>query len=52
MDLTQAYKKVAEEYTIFREKYGTDVEIRVEPGRFLVAESGHLLATVTAIKKN
>ncbi|KAL4464420.1 hypothetical protein ABPG72_010907 [Tetrahymena utriculariae] len=52
LDLIEAYQKIAEEYKIFKEKYGHDVEIRVEPGRFLVAESGHLLTSVTAIKKN
>lgn len=52
LNLREAYEKVSEEYLKFRELYGRDVEIRVEPGRYLVAESGFLLTKVTAVKKN
>lgn len=52
LDLTAAYKSIAVEYSKFHELYGRNLEIRVEPGRFLIAESGFLLTTVTAIKQN
>lgn len=52
LDLTAAYNAIATEYEQFKSKFGRDVEIRVEPGRFLIAESSYLLAKVTAIKHN
>jgi diaminopimelate decarboxylase len=36
----------------FCKHYGRTIELRLEPGRFLVAEAGTLLTTVTAIKTN
>ena len=36
----------------FCEKYGKKLDLVLEPGRFLVAESGVLLSTVTEIKNN
>jgi diaminopimelate decarboxylase len=36
----------------FSAQFGRTIGLRLEPGRFLVAESGTLLTTVTAIKKN
>jgi diaminopimelate decarboxylase len=35
----------------FRERVGRQVEIRLEPGRFVVAECGTLLVRVTAVKR-
>jgi diaminopimelate decarboxylase len=32
--------------------YGRPLELRLEPGRFLVAEAGTLYATVTSVKRN
>jgi diaminopimelate decarboxylase len=32
--------------------YGKEIEIKIEPGRYIVAESGILLGTVNAVKKN
>lgn len=37
--------------TEFTQEYGSKPAIALEPGRFLVAESGYLLATITDIKK-
>ena len=45
LELSEKFKKFAKEY-------GKDLELRIEPGRFLVAQSGTLLTEVTAIKKN
>src|SRR5207253_3166769 len=36
----------------FTEKYGRKLEMLFEPGRYIVAESGSLLVTVTDIKRN
>lgn len=36
----------------FNESYGKDITVILEPGRYLVAESGTLLAKVTDVKKN
>ncbi len=36
----------------FCKKYGRELKMMIEPGRFLVAESGVLLTSVTEIKKN
>lgn len=44
-------KKITATLTIFMKSYGKDLLVRFEPGRFLVAESGVLLATVTEIKQ-
>jgi len=49
-------KKFSEEFMPviedFNESYGKDITVILEPGRYLVAESGTLLATVTDVKKN
>ena len=34
----------------FCEEYGKEITLRFEPGRYIVAESGHLLTKVTTIK--
>jgi diaminopimelate decarboxylase len=36
----------------FCQHYGRTIELRLEPGRFLVAEAGTLLTTVTSVKNN
>lgn len=36
----------------FAGRYGRALELRLEPGRFLVAEAGTLLTTVTSVKQN
>jgi diaminopimelate decarboxylase len=36
----------------FVRRYGRPLELRLEPGRFLVAEAGTLLTTVTSVKQN
>lgn len=37
-------------FTNFCKRYGKDLQLQIEPGRFLVAESGHLVAEVQTIK--
>jgi diaminopimelate decarboxylase len=43
--------KISEEFEGFCRSYGSDLKLIIEPGRYLVAESGYLLATVTAVKE-
>ncbi|KRX09219.1 Alanine racemase/group IV decarboxylase, C-terminal [Pseudocohnilembus persalinus] len=53
LNLVEAFKQVSDLYTqIFQKQAKKDVEIWVEPGRFLVAESGTLLCTATSVKTN
>lgn len=49
MKLSREVKKMRGE---FIGAYGRDVEMSFEPGRYLVAEAGELLTTVTDIKRN
>ncbi len=45
-------REMAKRMNNFCKKYGRELSMIAEPGRFLVAESGILLATVTEIKNN
>lgn len=45
-------KKIKVELDNFTKKYGKKLEFSFEPGRYLVAEAGHLLVQVTDIKRN
>jgi diaminopimelate decarboxylase len=42
--------KITDEFERFCKEYGKRVVLVIEPGRYLVAESGFLLATVIAVK--
>lgn len=44
--------KITEKLSSFMKTYQKELLVRFEPGRFLVAESGVLLATVMEIKRN
>lgn len=50
--LTKLGRAVGKRVSAFRKRYGQDVIMSLEPGRFLVAEAGSLLVTVTDVKKN
>ncbi len=45
-------KQLSEAFAAFCKAYGRDLELRLEPGRFPVAEAGTLYATVTSVKAN
>ncbi len=45
-------KKIVEIFSKACDKYGKELEMYFEPGKYLVAESGTLLVTVTNIKEN
>ncbi len=51
MNLNQFGKCVVNVFAQFCEKYGKNLALYFEPGRYYVAESGSLLTTVTALKK-
>ncbi|MBT4446355.1 diaminopimelate decarboxylase [archaeon] len=45
-------KEVVELFTDFCSKFGRELEMYFEPGKYLVAESGKLLVEVTTVKQN
>lgn len=45
-------KVITKIFTEFCKKYGKEIDLYFEPGRFIVAESGHLLVHVNHIKTN
>lgn len=50
LDMVTLGKLITKEIEKFVKEYGKEVEIKFEPGRFLVGEAGILLGTVTDIK--
>jgi diaminopimelate decarboxylase len=51
MDVQVLGRKVSDEFERFCRSYGSELKLIVEPGRYLVAEGGFLLATVTSVKE-
>ena len=51
MDLPAMGRQLAKDMEAFCATYGRHLTLRLEPGRFLVAESGTLLTTVTSVKE-
>jgi len=52
LDLKELGEKLSEVIHIWVTEYGKNVEFKIEPGRYIVAESGILLGKVNAIKAN
>jgi diaminopimelate decarboxylase len=52
VDLEEFGKFATEKMEKFSIEYGSEVEYRIEPGRFLVAQSGFLLSRINTIKQN
>ncbi len=52
LDVAEFGKQASELMAKFTREYGSPVAMRLEPGRYLVAETGFLLTKVTDIKKN
>ena len=52
LDLIDLGQKMAAAFEKFTEEYGRKIQFRVEPGRYVAAESSCILGTVTAIKNN
>ncbi len=51
LDMVMLGKLITKEVERFVKVYGREIEIKFEPGRFLVGEAGVFLGTVTDIKK-
>jgi len=52
LDLETLGLEITERMNNFNKKYGRELDMLIEPGRFLVAQSGVLLTNVTEIKNN
>jgi len=50
LDLEQFGKKVVSTFSTFCKRYGKQLALHFEPGRYCVAEAGTLLCTVTTVK--
>ncbi len=50
-DIMEVGKKVSAAFQAFCEKYGRQLELWLEPGKFLVSECGLLLVKVNVVKK-
>lgn len=51
IDMELLGKKVSEHFRSFCKRYGKNLKLVIEPGRYLVAEAGFLLAEVMSVKK-
>jgi diaminopimelate decarboxylase len=52
LDLTSLGEKLSDVIHSWVKEYGKEIEFKIEPGRYIVAESGILLGKVNAVKKN
>lgn len=52
LDLEALGKAIDEKMKLFTERYGKEITLRIEPGRYISAESSVLLGKVHAIKYN
>jgi diaminopimelate decarboxylase len=52
LDLNVLGEKLSDVILSWVKDYGKEIEFKIEPGRYIVAESGILLGKVNAVKKN
>jgi len=52
LDLKETGRRLTEVIENWTDKYGRNIRIKMEPGRYVVAECGVLLGTVHAVKQN
>ena len=52
LDLNELGESLADTVKEWTREYGKDIKIKIEPGRYIAAESGVILGSVYAIKKN
>ncbi|MCQ2380340.1 MAG: diaminopimelate decarboxylase [Victivallaceae bacterium] len=52
LDLVSLGSEIVSRFTAFEKSYGRELKILFEPGKFLSAECGHLVAEVNTIKDN
>ena len=50
MPLNEWGEKLTESFSNFSKEYGKDIQLQIEPGRFIVASSGSLIAEIENIK--
>ena len=50
-DIEELGRQLGKSVSGFNEKFGKKLEIRVEPGKFLVSEAGYLITTATVVKE-
>jgi len=50
IDLEELGERVSSRFNDFSQEYGRELELKIEPGRYIVAEAGSLLVTVTNTK--
>ncbi len=51
LDVETLGQKMTARFQKFCKEYGSDVKLKIEPGRYLIANAGTLLATVTNMKQ-
>jgi diaminopimelate decarboxylase len=51
IDVQVLGKEISDEFSRFCNAYNSGLKLVIEPGRYMVAESGYLLTTVTAVKQ-
>jgi len=51
LDIGTLGKRMTRVFSDFCRRYGRELELRIEPGRYIVAEAGALLARVTDVKR-
>lgn len=51
LDLKVLGARMAEKFSAFCKEYGRELKLRFEPGRYIVAEAGQLIARVNTIKQ-
>ena len=51
LDIEDFGSRITDRFLSFCKEYGKEVKLIIEPGRYLVAESGYLLATAISIKQ-
>ena len=52
LDVQKLGKEILKRFKSFCQNYGQKLHLILEPGRYLVAESGYLLTRVNTVKKN
>ncbi len=52
VDYSAMGQEICSLFTDFEKRYGRELEIRFEPGKYMVAECGHLLTRVNTVKHN
>lgn len=51
-DITELGTKISAAFRAFCDRYGRELELWFEPGKFLVSEAGHLLVGVNVVKQH